>query len=227
MAGMGGVYIGNGGNFGPLDINWKEFEDAMKKLNEEIQAQQRGVYESAYQNKAARNAGADEQQALQQAAAENALSSQKQAEEAARTSASAGINKPRAGMLSDNAAQQSQTNNVPQLYGMAKNQTQTTSNDYLQKMAQADALDQQAKNIQAGAGLTAMGGAITGGASGAMTGATLGMGSDENMKESPDATNKERRTKESRSEVTDDELNKAIRQFRDLYKRVKALKGGK
>lgn len=154
--------------------------------------------------------GRDTQVALQQAAAENALSAQKQSAESARASASAGVNKPRAGMLADNSTQQNQTNNVPQLYGMAKNQTQTTSNDYLQKMAQADALDQQASNIQKGAALTAFGGAIQGGASGAMTGATLGMGSDENMKESPQ-TNK----------VTDEELNKAIRQFRELYRRVR------
>lgn len=141
----------------------------------------------------------------QQAIAESAQTAQAEAEKNAAAAASAGINKSRAGMLSDNAAQQSQTSNVSNIATANSSQAASTQADYLQKMAQADALDQQARNMKSGAALTAIGGGIQG----AATGASFGLISDENMKEEP---------------FDDDKLYDAIREFKRLYMKVKELR---
>lgn len=148
----------------------------------------------------------------QDAIAKGAQEAQQNAENQARSSASAGINKSRAGMLSENNSQQSQTNNVSNIYGANTAQNASTQADYLQKMAQADALDQQASNMRKGAGLTALGNGISGAMTGATVGATLGM-SDERAKEAPNDNN--------------NSLQDMIKQFRCLYKRLQELKGGK
>lgn len=151
---------------------------------------------------------------LQDAIAEGAQTAQQNAENQARASASAGINKSRAGMLSENNSQQSQTNNISNIYGANTSQNASTQADYLQKMAQADALDQQAANMKKGAGLTALGNGISGAMTGMTVGATLGM-SDERAKEAP------------QQQIDQNELQNMIRQFRSLYKRLQSLKGGK
>lgn len=145
---------------------------------------------------------------IQQAMADSAQAAQKEATEQARINASAGINKSRAGMLSDNQTQQSQTNNIANNYNASQAQHASTQADYLQKMAQADALDQQAANMKKGLNYTTAAGAIQGATTGASTGLSMGLASDERLKES-----------------YDDKLEDAIKQFRILYKRVKAIRG--
>ncbi len=146
---------------------------------------------------------------VQQAIAEGAQTAQTESENNAVAAASAGINKSRAGMLSDNASQQTQTNNVSNIATANSAQSTSTQADYLKKMAQADALDQQAANMKSGAGLTAIGGGIQGAASGAMAGAMI---SDEDLKEPIDF---------------DQQLYDAIKQFKELYAKVKAMRGRK
>lgn len=143
---------------------------------------------------------------VQQAIAEGAQTAQTESENNAVAAASAGVNKSRAGMLSDNASQQTQTNNVSNIATANSAQAASTQADYLQKMAQADALDQQAKNMKSGSFMTALGGGLQGAASGAMTGAIV---SDEDLKEPIDF---------------DQQLYDAIRQFKELYARVKDMR---
>lgn len=149
---------------------------------------------------------------LEQAAntefAESVQAAQTAAEKSAAASASAGINKSRAGMLSDTGTQTAQTNNVSNLTNTNIQQQGATQADYLNKMSQADALDQQAKFMKQGAGLQSLGAGIQGAASGAALGGTFG--SDEDIKESP--------------EDFDKKLADAIKQFRILYKKVKEKK---
>lgn len=151
---------------------------------------------------AGRNKAVDTQQAI----AESAQAAQAEAEKNAAAAASAGVNKSRAGMLSDNAASSSNTSNVSNIASANASQAASTQADYMQKMAQADALDQQAKNMKSGAGLTAIGGGVQGAAAGASTGAMI---SDKNMKEEP---------------FDDEKLYSAIRQFKELYMKVKNLR---
>jgi len=146
---------------------------------------------------------------VQQAIAEGAQTAQAESENNAVAAASAGVNKSRAGMLSDNASQQTQANNVSNVATANSSQAASTQADYLKKMAQADALDQQAKNMKSSAGLTALGGGIQGAASGAIGGAII---SDEDMKEPIDF---------------DQQLYDAVKQFKELYKKVKAMRGRK
>lgn len=146
---------------------------------------------------------------VQQAIAEGAQTAQAESENNAVAAASAGVNKSRAGMLSDNASQQTQANNVSNIASANSSQAASTQADYLKKMAQADALDQQAKNMKSGAAMTAIGGGIQGAASGGITGAIV---SDEDLKEPIDF---------------DQQLYDAIRQFKELYAKVKAMRGRK
>lgn len=146
----------------------------------------------------------------QQAIAEGAQTAQQEAEKSAAASASAGINKSRAGMLSDSGTQSAQTNNVSNIATANAAQNASTQADYLNKMNQADALDQQAKFRSQGAGIQALGAGMQGAASGAALGAVI---SDENAKTSPDDF--------------DAKLSDAISQFKILYKRVKEKRGRK
>lgn len=146
---------------------------------------------------------------VQQAIAEGAQTAQAESENNAVAAASAGVNKSRAGMLSDNASQQTQTNNVSNVASANSSQAASTQADYLKKMSQADALDQQAKNMKSGSALTAIGGGIQGASSGAIAGAII---SDEDLKEPIDF---------------DQQLYDAIRQFKELYAKVKAMRGRK
>ncbi len=118
----------------------------------------------------------------------------------------AGINKSRAGMLGSQKA--SADNSVAQNQYMAnRSSAASTQADYLEKMAQANALDQNARNMGRAAGLAALSGALQGAGSGAAMGAVV---SDENMKDP----------------IDDNTLQESIKEFKDLYRRVKKLKEG-
>jgi len=136
-----------------------------------------------------------EEQAEQAAAAEEAAETAKQAKLAAgelaeteaqqnaTTSAiqaqNAGLNKERAGMMGEaNLANRSNANNA--LAGIAA----STQADYLNKIGQANALQQQAENMQKGAALNTAGATVSGAAQGLSTGASLFGTSDENEKTS-------------------------------------------
>lgn len=147
----------------------------------------------------------------QQAIAEGAQTAQQEAEKSAASSASAGINKSRAGMLSDSGTSSAQTNNVSNISMANATQNASTQADYLNKMNQADALDQQAKFQARGAGIQALGAGMQGAAAGAAMGGVIG--SDENIKTSPDDF--------------DAKLSDAINQFKILYKRVKEKRSRK
>ena len=122
---------------------------------------------------APKNSAIEETAKTGEAIAQGAQEAQQAAEASAQKQASAGINRSRAGMLSDQGAEASQTTNVANNYTMAKQQTGATQADYLNKMNQADALSQQANNIQRGAGLTALGGGLQAGATGLKAGMSL------------------------------------------------------
>ena len=116
----------------------------------------------------------------------------------------AGINKSRAGMLGSQKA--STDNSVAQnQYTANRSSAASTQADYLEKMAQADALDQNARNMSKSAGLAAFSGALQGAGTGAAMGAVV---SDENMKDP----------------IDDNKLQESIREFKELYKRVKELR---
>lgn len=124
----------------------------------------------------------------------------------------AGMNKSRAGMLGSQASNSTQSNAVNYAAGNRASNASTQA-DYLQKMAAADGLDQQASNMDKAAGLAALSGALQGAGSGASTGAAMQSTiSDENAKQDP---------------VDDDKLNEAIKQFKTLYAKVKQLRGDK
>lgn len=124
----------------------------------------------------------------------------------------AGMNKSRAGMLGSQASNSTQSNAVNYAAGNRASNASTQA-DYLQKMASADGLEQQASNMDKAAGLAALSGALQGAGSGASTGAAMQSAiSDENAKQDP---------------VDDDKLNEAIKQFKALYAKVKQLRGDK
>lgn len=104
-----------------------------------------------------------------------------EAQQNATTSAiqaqNAGLNKERAGMMGEaNLANRSNANNA--LAGIAA----STQADYLNKIGQANALQQQADNMQKGAALNTAGATVSGAAQGLSTGASMFGASDENEK---------------------------------------------
>lgn len=104
-----------------------------------------------------------------------------EAQQNATTSAiqaqNAGLNKERAGMMGEaNLANRSNANNA--LAGIAA----STQADYLNKIGQANALQQQAENMQKGAGLNTAGATVSGAAQGFVNGASMFGTSDENEK---------------------------------------------
>lgn len=108
-----------------------------------------------------------------------------EAQQNATTSAiqaqNAGLNKERAGMMGEaNLANRSNANNA--LAGIAA----STQADYLNKIGQANALQQQADNMQKGAALNTAGATVSGAAQGLANGASMFGTSDENEKCSPD-----------------------------------------
>lgn len=121
---------------------------------------------------------AEEAKATELAAGELA---ETEAQQNATTSAiqaqNAGLNKERAGMMGEaNLANRSNANNA--LAGIAA----STQADYLNKIGQANALQQQAENMQKGAALNTAGATVSGAAQGLATGASMFGTSDENEK---------------------------------------------
>lgn len=159
---------------------------------------------------------AKESSAVNEGMSQAADTAAQEAQANAVSNASAGINKSRAGMLGSQAASQTGSN-IQGLYNAAKQQTNTTTNDYLQKMKQADALDTQAKYMQDASNWATLHGVMSGIGNGLQMGAQGGIGlpSDESIKESPE------------DGIDEEELTKAIKQFKDLYKQVQELKGNK
>jgi len=226
----------NGHSWGKIDdwVTKHAYEDAIEKAKAQYEAQQQAAAAQSATGDTSTTASAEEnrnaetqlsgvnnpypedytgnQQAVdtQQAIAEGAQTAQQEAEKSAASSASAGINKSRAGMLSDSGTSSASTNNVSNIAMGNTSQNASTQADYLNKMNQADALNQQAKFQSQGAGITALGAGMQGAASGAALGAVI---SDENAKESPDDF--------------DSKLSDAINQFKILYKRVKEKRGRK
>ena len=152
-------------------------------------------------------------------ASDQALASAQQNEQATASAnrtanINAGINRSKAGMLGSAAASDTTANTAQNIYAGNRSAQASTQADYLEKMAQADALDQQAGNIKKSQGLTDMAAFFNGAGSGASTGASLANSSDENTKEAP--TNKDE----------DRELLDMVKQFRTLYKELKMLKEG-
>lgn len=153
-------------------------------------------------------------------ASDQALASAQQNEQATASAnrtanINAGINRSKAGMLGSAAASDTTANTAQNIYAGNRSAQASTQADYLEKMAQADALDQQAGNIKKSQGLTDMAAFFNGAGAGASTGASLANSSDENTKEAP--TNKDE----------DRELLDMVKQFRTLYKELKMLKGEK
>lgn len=153
-------------------------------------------------------------------ASDQALASAQQNEQAIASAnrtanINAGINRSKAGMLGSAAASDTTANTAQNIYAGNRSAQASTQADYLEKMAQADALDQQAGNIKKSQGLTDMAAFFNGAGAGASTGASLANSSDENTKEAP--TNKDE----------DRELLDMVKQFRTLYKELKMLKGEK
>ena len=159
---------------------------------------------------------AKESSAVNEGMTQAADTAAQEAQANAVSNASAGINKSRAGMLGSQAASQTGSN-IQGLYNAAKQQTNTTTNDYLQKMKQADALDTQAKYMQDASNWATLHGVMSGIGNGLQMGAQGGFSlpSDESIKESPE------------DGIDEEELTKAIKQFKDLYKQVQELKGNK
>lgn len=150
--------------------------------------------------------GATNAAAGQAAMAEEAQSAQAQAKQNYLSNASAGINRSRAGMLSD--ADADSTSGVANTYAANKSLGASTQADYLKKMAEANAAQQQAENLRRGSGYNTLGAVLQGAGSGAAMGATI---SDENMKESP-------------KEFDQNKLIEAVKEFKRLKKRLDELK---
>ena len=118
----------------------------------------------------------------------------------------AGLSKSKAGMLGANQGTSETADNATNLYASNASQKASTQADYLQQMAQANAADLQASNLNKAAGLAGISGALQGAGSGASMGATI---SDERCKEEP---------------FDDNKLFEAIEEFKKLKARLDELK---
>lgn len=159
----------------------------------------------------------DAQQAIQT----GVQSAERQAQDAARQQAAAGVSKSQAGAFSDQATQQAQTNNVGNSYAANAAQRASTQADYLEKMGQVNGLLQQANMVDKSTGAAMMGAGLQGAATG--VGMALNAFSDERLKKAPDPDSREIRKHEPDA-VDERELKAAIRQFKQLYKRVRELR---
>ena len=160
----------------------------------------------------------------QDAMKQGALQAQQVAENAAKNAAAAGVSKSQAGTLSDNAAQQTQTQSAASYAAANAAQRASTQADYMEKMQKVADLQNQAMLSKKAESAAMWSGAWQGGATGLM--AMNNVLSDERMKKAPGACNKKKET--SRGMLNDSldekEMRKMIKQFKDLYTRVKRLK---
>lgn len=180
-------------------------------INDKI-ANLKSNYEKEYANKVINPSSqtVSANQAMQDAQADEVA--QAQANRAAN--ATAGINTSSAGLLGSQSAAANAASTGNSLYQNNQNLRASTQADYLERMAQSKALQNQASNIDSANFMSTLGAFFGGAGSGAAVGSAFAnSGSDENMKEAP---NNE-----------DDDLLDMVRQFRSLYKRLQALKGGK
>ena len=138
------------------------------------------------------------------------LAEAQEAQNAQTNAQNAGVNRSRAGLLGSNTAAADAGTTYNNAYTALRNQSASTQADYLQKMGQSTALQNQAENMEKGLGYATVAGGLQGAGSGAAMGATI---SDERMKENPDEF--------------DDKLNEAVQQFKQLYKELKELKESK
>lgn len=118
--------------------------------------------------------GRETQQAAQQAMADSADAAQTEAYQNYLANATAGINKSRAGMLASQGADPTQ--NTQSNYSANRQLGTSTQTDYLQKMAQANGLQQQADMLKKGQGWNIASGALQGLGAGASFGMFMGFG---------------------------------------------------
>lgn len=204
-------YVEHIGNVTGIKAGARDLYDAWKRgagLTPEEQDTSKAPSEQQQQE------AAKESAAINEGMSQATDTATQEAQANAVSNASAGINKSRAGMLGSQAAAQTGSN-IQSLYNAAKQQTNTTTNDYLQKMKQADALDTQAKYMQEASNWATLHSVMSGIGNGLQMGAQGGFSlpSDESIKESPE------------DGIDEEELTKAIKQFKDLYKQVQVLKG--
>lgn len=166
----------------------------------------------------------------QDAMKQGALQAQQVAENTAKNAAAAGVSKSQAGTLSDNAAQQTQTQSAASYAAANAAQRASTQADYMEKMQKVAELQNQAMLSKKAEGANIWSAALQGGATGLMF--ANNMLSDERMKEPPKAPragNKERSCPKGmlNDSLDEKEMRKMIKQFKDLYTRVKSLKEAK
>lgn len=116
-------------------------------------------------------------QANADAASTAEASSINDAIQARKAGINAGMGKARAGLLGDATSNTNASNVYNNAYNASIQNQGSTQADYLQKMGQATAAECQAKNMQNGAIINAMGGAMQGAGQGASLGASLSAGS--------------------------------------------------
>lgn len=116
-------------------------------------------------------------QANADAASTAEASSINDAIQARKAGINAGMGKARAGLLGDATSNTNTSNVYNNAYGASIQNQGSTQADYLQKMGQVTGAECQAKNMQSGAALNAVGAALQGAGSGAILGASLGGGS--------------------------------------------------
>lgn len=196
----------------------KGYEEYKQKVNAANAAlQQANAAKSNYQkNNLNRNNLSGATTAADQALKSAQIAESGTAQANKKANINAGINRSQAGLLgSNNAAKQAPSVQNAQYFGN-RSTAASTQADYLEKMASANALDQQASNMGKSASLAGVAGALTGAGSGAALGATI---SDENCKDAP--------SKEPCDGIDTDELLSSVQQFMDLYAKVKELRGDK
>lgn len=168
-----------------------------------------------YQNSLAKEQAVDANTIQDQANATAADSAEQEASANATANINAGMNAGTAGLLGSANANSNVADTANAMYQGNRATQASTQADYLEKMADSAALDQQVSNLQKGATLNTIGAAIGGAGAGASMGASI---SDENMKEDPSSNNKE---------VDINELLEKVEQFFELKKRLDELKGAK
>lgn len=152
-------------------------KDTVEELEEERDKLRQWKEDSAAQSEAATEAAETAKQTELAAGELAETEAQQNATTSAIQAQNAGLNKERAGMMGEaNLANRSNANNA--LAGIAA----STQADYLNKIGQANALQQQAENMQKGAALNTAGATVSGAAQGLATGASMFGTSDENEK---------------------------------------------
>ena len=168
-----------------------------------------------YENNLAKEQAVGKNTIQDQANATAADSAGQEASANATANINAGMNAGTAGLLGSANANSNVADTANTMYQGNRATQASTQADYLEKMADSAALDQQVSNLQKGSTLNTIGAAIGGAGAGASMGASI---SDENMKEDPNSNNKE---------VDINELLEKVEQFFELKKRLDELKGAK